>query len=68
MGKIIFSGDNDPKSVKALNESIKEVSGSIGTSAGKIINAGKDIVNNFSEAVNEVGTLGSSLIEEVGKK
>ena len=62
-----FFGDNDPKSVKALNESIKEVSGSIGTSAGKIINAGKDIVNNFSEAVSEVGTLGSSLIEEVGK-
>jgi hypothetical protein len=62
-----FFGDNDPKSLKALNESIKEVSGSIGTSAGKIINAGKDIANNFTEAVGEVGALGSSLIEEVGK-
>ena len=62
-----FFGDNDPKSVKALNESIKEVAGSIGTSAGKIINAGKDIANNFSEAVSEVGQLGSALVEETSK-
>lgn len=62
-----FFGDNDPKSVKALNESIKEVSGSIGTSAGNIINAGKDITNNFAKAVGEVGALSSSLIDEVGK-
>ena len=62
-----FFGDNDPKSVKALNESIKEVSGSIGTSAGNIINAGKDITTNFAKAVGEVGALSSSLIDEVGK-
>ena len=62
-----FFGDNDPKSIKTLNESIKEVSGSIGTSAGNIINAGKDITNNFAKAVGEVGALSSSLIDEVGK-
>ncbi len=62
-----FFGDKDPKTVKSLNESIKEVSKSIAESAVKSKNAGKDIIDNFGEAVSEVGQLGSALVEETSK-
>ena len=62
-----FFGDNDPKTVKELNKAILQTETDIRTVSAETTKAGKDIANNFSEAVSEVGALGSSLIEEVGK-
>ena len=62
-----FFGDNDPKTVKELNKAILQTETNIRTVSAETTKAGKDIANNFSEAISEVGSLGSSLIEEVGK-
>ena len=62
-----FFGDNDPKTVKELNKAILQTETNIRTVSAETTKAGKDIANNFTEAVGEIGTLGSSLIEEVGK-
>lgn len=62
-----FFGDNDPKSVKALNESIKETKDSLIGAVAEGVNAGKDIVKNFGEAVSEVAELGTGLVENVSK-
>ncbi len=62
-----FFGDNDPKSVKALNESIKETKDSLIGAVAEGVNAGKDIVKNFGEAVSEVTELGTGLVENVSK-
>jgi hypothetical protein len=62
-----FFGDNDPKSVKALNESIKETKDSLIGAVVEGVNAGKDIVKNFGEAVSEVAELGTGLVENVSK-
>ena len=62
-----FFGDNDPKTIKELNKAILQTETNIRTVSAETTKAGKDIANNFSEAISEVGSLGSSLIEEVGK-
>ncbi len=62
-----FFGDNDPKSVKALNESIKETKESLIGAVAEGVSAGKDIVKNFGEAVSEVTELGTGLVENVSK-
>ena len=62
-----FFGDNDPKTIKELNKAILQTETDIRTVSAETTKAGKDIANNFSEAISEVGSLGSSLIEEVGK-
>jgi hypothetical protein len=60
-------GDGDPKTIKTLNEGIRETKNElkeIAINAGK---AGADIVNNFSEAVGEVGTLVTETSEGLSK-
>jgi hypothetical protein len=62
-----FFGDGDPKTIKTLNEGIRETKNElkeIAINAGK---AGADIVNNFSEAVGEVGTLVTETSEGLSK-
>ena len=62
-----FFGDNDPETIKRLKASILETKTNIVEVGNAALQAGKDIVNNFSEAVSEVGAIGTAIVEEVGK-
>ena len=62
-----FFGDNDPETVKRLKASILETKINIVEVGKAAAEAGKSIVNNFSEAVSEVGAIGTAIVEEVGK-
>ena len=62
-----FFGDNDPETIKRLKSEIAETKTNIVEVGNAALQAGKDIVNNFSEAVSEVGAIGTAIVEEVGK-
>jgi len=62
-----FFGDNDPETIKRLKASILETKTNIVEVGKAAAEAGKNIVNNFSEAVSEVGAIGTSIVKEVGK-
>ena len=62
-----FFGDNDPETVKRLKSEIAETKTNIVEVGKAAAEAGKSIVNNFSEAVSEVGAIGTAIVEELGK-
>ena len=62
-----FFGDNDPETVKRLKSEIAETKTNIVEVGNAALEAGKSIVNNFSEAVSEVGAIGTAIVEELGK-
>jgi len=60
-------GDENPETIKKLNESIKETKEGLKETATDAISAGKDIVNNFGEAVTSVGDVISGVVEGASK-
>jgi len=60
-----FFGDEDPETIKRLNESIFETKQSLADTANEAISAGKSIVTNFGEAVTEIGNISTQVIEGV---
>jgi hypothetical protein len=62
-----FFGDDNPETIKKLNEQIAETKKGLGETATEAIGAGKDIVNNFGEAVSSVGTVISGVVDGASK-
>jgi hypothetical protein len=62
-----FFGDDNPETIKRLNESIKETKDGLKETATDAIGAGKDIVNNFGEAVSSVGDVISGVVDGASK-
>ena len=62
-----FFGDEDPETIKRLNEEIKQTQKDLIEVGVSAVNAGKDIVNNVSEAFDEVSQLASTTIENISK-
>lgn len=62
-----FFGDDNPETIKKLNESISETKDSLKETANDAINAGKDIVNNFGDAVSQVGDVISGVVDGASK-
>ena len=60
-----FFGDNDPETIKRLNESIFETKKSLADTANEAISAGKSVVNNFGEAVSEFKDITTQVIDGV---
>ena len=60
-----FFGDNDPETIKRLNESIFETKKSLADTANEAISAGKSVVNNFGEAISEFGDITTQVIDGV---
>lgn len=60
-----FFGDNDPETIKRLNESIFETKQSLADTANEAISAGKSVVNNFGEAISEFGDITTQVIDGV---
>lgn len=62
-----FFGDKDPKTIKALNESINESKEKIKELGKETAKAGGEIISNFAGAVKEVGQLGRAVVDELGE-
>jgi hypothetical protein len=62
-----FFGDDNPETIKKLNEQIAETKKGLSETATEAIGAGKDIVNNFGEAVTSVGSVISGVVEGASK-
>jgi hypothetical protein len=62
-----FFGDDNPETIKKLNEQIAETKKGLSETATEAIGAGKDIVNNFGEAVTSVGDVISGVVEGASK-
>lgn len=62
-----FFGDDNPETIKKLNEKIAETKKGLSETATEAIGAGKDIVNNFGEAVTSVGDVISGVVEGASK-
>lgn len=60
-------GDADPERIKELETGISETKDALRETAEAAVDAGVDIVNNFGEAIDEVGTLGSAVINELSE-
>jgi len=60
-----FFGDEDPETIKRLNESIFETKQSLADTANEAISAGKSVVNNFGEAVLEFKDITTQVIDGV---
>jgi hypothetical protein len=60
-----FFGDEDPETIKRLNESIFETKQSLADTANEAISAGKSVVNNFGEAISEFGDITTQVIDGV---
>ena len=60
-----FFGDGDPKEIKRLTLSITETQEKLVETGERIKTAGKQIADNFVEAVGEVGTLTTAVVESV---
>jgi hypothetical protein len=58
-----FFGSGDTEKIAALNEKIGETKQSLVDTAVGVAEAGSAIVNDFSEAVSEVGNIGSQVVE-----
>jgi hypothetical protein len=64
--KSVF-GDKDPKTIKALNESIAETKVNILKVGFATNQAGLDIVNNFGEAITEVSEASKIVVKELSE-
>jgi len=62
-----FFGDKDPKTIKDLNEAIQQTQDDLKQTAVDAVQSGKDIVNNFTEAITEVGEIGSKVVNEISE-
>lgn len=62
-----FFGDENPETIKRLNESIAETKEGLKETASDAINAGKDIVNNFGDAVSQVGQVIEGVVDGASK-
>ena len=62
-----FFGDDNPETIKKLNEKIAETKKGLSETATEAIGAGKDIVNNFGEAVTSVGDVISGVVDGASK-
>jgi hypothetical protein len=62
-----FFGDGDPKEIKRLNAAILETKDNMKEVVVGAIGAAKSVYDNFGDAVSEVGAVGSTVIEELGK-
>jgi hypothetical protein len=62
-----FFGDKNPKTILELNEAIQQTQDDLKQTAVDAVQSGKDIVNNFSEAITEVGEIGSQVINEISE-
>lgn len=60
-----FFGDEDPETIKRLNESIFETKQSLADTANEAISAGKSIVTNFGEAITEFKDITTQVIDGV---
>ena len=64
--KSIF-GDGDPTTINQLNDAIAQTKLDLTEVAIEANKAGKDVVDNFSEAITEVGAIGETVVNELGK-
>ena len=64
--KSIF-GDGDPTTINQLNDAIAQTKLDLTEVAIEANKAGNDIVDNFSEAITEVGAIGETVVNELGK-
>lgn len=62
-----FFGDKDQETIKQLNLDILETKKNLVEVGQEALKAGEDIYNNFSEAIDEVGSLTNETIEQVSK-
>ncbi len=62
-----FFGDKDPKTIKDLNEAIQQTQEDLKQTAVDAVDAGKNIVSNFTEAITEVGDIGSKVVNEISE-
>lgn len=62
-----FFGDNDPETIKILNEKIKETSENMKEVAVDALKAGADIALNIGDAIGEVSNIGKIAGEELSK-
>lgn len=62
-----FFGDDNPETIKKLNEKIAETKEGLKETAKDAIGAGKDIINNFGDAVTSVGDVISGVVEGASK-
>jgi len=62
-----FFGDDNPETIKKLNEQIAETKKGLSETATEAIGAGKDIVTNFGEAVTSVGSVISGVVDGASK-
>ena len=62
-----FFGDGDPKEIKRLNAAILETKDNMKEVVVGAIGAAKSVYDNFGDAVSEVGAVGSTVIEALGK-
>lgn len=60
-----FLGDNNPETVKRLNEEIEITKNTISEIAQEAVDAGGDLVNNFAGAMSEIGQVAVKTIEDV---
>jgi len=58
-----FLGSGDTEKIEALNSKIDETQESLKATALGVVEAGSAIVTDFSEAVNEVGNIGSQIVD-----
>ena len=64
--KSIF-GDGDPTTINQLNDAIAQTKLDLTEVAIEANKAGNDVVDNFSEAITEVGAIGETVVNELGK-
>lgn len=62
-----FFGDEDPKTIKKLNERIKTTKDNIVEVGKNAVDAGKKVVTNIGSAIKEVGAVVEGSIEGVSK-
>ena len=62
-----FFGDDDPETVKRLNESIKQTRLDLVEVGMDAVKAGKDVATNFSGAIDELGALANEGINNLSK-
>lgn len=62
-----FFGDDNPETIKRLNESIAETKEGLKETATNAVNAGKDIVTNFGDAVTQVGQVIGGVVDGASK-
>ena len=62
-----FFGDEDPKTIKKLNDRIAETKDNIVEVGKNAVDAGKKVVNNMGAAITEVGAVVEGTIDGVSK-